>query len=593
MDNSDEQPPMRLKKIASLKLLLPWVSPHRRELMKAGLAIMLVAAALLLLGRGIAYLVDSGLSQGDLGLLNQAVAICIGVTVMLAAGSYFRAVLINRIAERIIADIRKAVFGHVLKLSPGWFEKTRSGDVISTLTSDTTLIQTVGASSLSMAMRNLLVLIGGVVLLVVTSPKLSLVILGVVPLVVIPVIVLGRELRKRSRVAQDKLAEVAVAAEETLSGIATVQAFGRGAYMEERFKSVAESSFEASIKRFVLRGLMSAIVILLVFSAVVFILWMGGQGLIAGEISAGELSSFIFYAALVAASVVTLSDLIGELQQVAGAAERISALLAEKPTITSPKSPTPLPQGGLSVSFDNVSFHYDSRPDVAALSDIDLEIKPSERVALVGPSGAGKSTMVGLILRLFDPSEGRVLVGDVDVRDVGLDELRGAIGFVPQETAFFSGTIKENICFGMSDIGDDAIREAATSAYADEFIEALPDGYDTFIGEKGVRLSGGERQRIAIARALLHNPSVLLLDEATSALDAHSEQAVQEAMASLMEGRTTIAIAHRLATVLGADRIVVIDEGRIIAIGEHDELLASCPLYHNLASLQLVAHEAS
>jgi len=578
-----------MKNLTPLKTLWPWIKPHRADVIKALGAIMLVAAALLSLGRGIAYLVDSGLGEGNAALLDRAVLICLGLTVMLAAGSYLRAVLINTVAERIIADIRKAVFRHTLGLSTAWFESHRTGDVISTLTVDTTLIQTVMASTLSMAMRNLLVLIGGVVMVVLTSPKLTLIIAAVIPLVVVPVIVLGRRLRAQSRIAQDTLATVSVEAEETLSAIHTVQAFGREATMAARFDAATDATYTASLKRLVLRGSMGGIVILLVFSAITFILWIGGQDLLAGEMSAGDLSAFVFYSALVASSVGALSDMAGELQRAAGAAERIAGLLDERSPLKEVEAPLPLPQGPLGITFEKVSFHYASRPDLPALSGLDLTIRPSERIALVGPSGAGKSTLISLILRLFDPVEGRVLIGGVDARETSLHDLRGVMGFVPQETALFSGTIAENILFGRPDAGFDAMRAASRRAHVDAFVATLPQGYDTPIGEKGIRLSGGQRQRLAIARAILRDPAILLLDEATSALDAQSEQVVQDALEALMKGRTTMVIAHRLSTVLNADRIIVLDKGRILAMGTHEELLATSELYHELASLQFIS----
>lgn len=579
----------RLARLAPLKALWPWIRPYRLDLVKALGAIMLVAAALLSLGRGIGYLVDSGLSKGDSRLLDQAVLICIGITVMLALGSYLRTVLINKVAERIIADIRKSVFRHTIGLSTGWFEQARIGDVISTLTVDTTTIQTVVASSLSMAMRNILVLTGGVVMVLLTSPKLTLIVFAVIPVVIVPVVLIGRRLRRQSRLAQDALAEVSVEAEETLTAISTVQAFAQGKFMQGRFDAATETSHDAAIRRLRLRGQMSGIVILLVFSAISFILWVGGKDLLSGQMTAGDLSSFVFYAALVASSVGALSDMAGELQRAAGAAERIAVLLDEVSTITDPAEAKSLPQGPLAVGFDQVGFSYPTRPDLPALTGINLDVRPSERVALVGPSGAGKSTMLGLILRLFDPVSGRVTIGGVDARQITIENLRGVMGLVPQETALFSGTIADNIRFGKPDADFGALREAAINANADGFIMDLPQGYDTPIGEKGVRLSGGQRQRIAIARALLRDPAILLLDEATSSLDAQSEQAVQHALTTLMQGRTTIVIAHRLATVLNADRIVVMNEGQIIDIGSHDELLTRCPLYHDLASLQLVA----
>ena len=591
MDKTDTTPKRAsLKSLQPLKHLWPWIKPHRQQLVWALLAILLVAASLLSLGRGIAYLVDSGLSKGDGNLLDRAVLICLGITVMLALGSYLRAVLINKVAERVIADIRKSLFRHVIGLSTAWFEKNRTGDVLSTISVDTTLIQTVVASSLSMAMRNILVLTGGITMVVLTSPKLTMIILGVIPLVIVPVVILGRKLRVQSKKAQDKLADVSVEAEEALTAIRTIHAFARQDTISTTFNHAAEESHNAAIKRLVLRGSMSGIVILLVFSAITFILWVGGKDLLSGEMSAGDLSAFVFYSALVASSVGALSDMSGELQRAAGAAERITALLSEDQTITDPLEPKTLPQGAIGIDFDGVSFAYASRSDQPVLHDINLNIRPTERIALVGPSGAGKSTLINLILRLNDPSQGAVMIGGVDARDAAIADLRGAMGLVPQETALFSGTIASNIAFGRPDASMEMIRNAAIKANADEFIKTMPQGYDTPVGEKGVRLSGGQRQRIAIARAVLRDPQILLLDEATSSLDAQSEQAVQSALEDLMQDRTTVVIAHRLSTVIGADRIVVMDQGRIVAEGRHDDLLNTSPLYHELASLQFLTN---
>lgn len=581
--------------LASVRIFWPWIRPHRKQILLAMLSILLVAVALLSLGRGIALLVDSGFGNGDNHYLNKGVLICVGITFFLALGSYLRTVLINRVAERVIADIRKAMYRHMMSLSTAWFEEKRTGDLISTFSTDTTMIQSILASSMSMAARNLILLLGGLIMVILTSPKLTLVILGVVPLVVIPLVVVGRMLRRQSRIAQDRIADLSVEVEESLSAIDDVLAFSRGEAMIKRFDAAAEASFTASRRRILLRGIMSGMVIFLVFGAITFILWLGGLDLLKGEMSAGELSAFVFYAALVATSVGALSDIGGEWQRLGGAAERIADLLTQTDRLQEPQNPIPFPAPSSSsgkdedyIRFENLRFSYPSRQNQQSLDGIDLTIRRGENVAIVGESGAGKTTILKMLLRLYDPDEGRITIGGVNLREMEMADLRRHIAVVPQMASLFSSSVYDNISFGLPDAPREAVYQAASEAFADDFIRALPHGYDTLIGEKGIQLSAGQRQRLAIARALLRDAPILLLDEATSSLDSASEQKVQAALARLMENRTTIAIAHRLSTVISADRIVVMDNGKIAAIGDHEALLATSPLYHHLASLQFM-----
>ena len=570
-----------------LRVFWPYLRPHKGRIVVAIMALTLVAAALLCMGRGLAYLVDEGLGKGDPALLDRAVLATALIAVVLAFGSFLRTTMVNKIGELVLADIRRAVFSHVMGLSASWFENNRTGDVLARITTDTTVVQTVMTSTLSMAARNLLLLVGGVVMVVLSSPKMSLVVMVVVPLVVLPLIILGRRLRVTSRLAQDRLADVAVEAEETVNAIHTVQAFGRERHMRDKFDHAVQHSLDAGLARVKLRGVLSGILIFLVFSGISVILWIGGQDLMAGRISPGDLSSFIFYAFLVASSTGFLSELAGDLQRAAGAAERIAHLLDTKAVMPQPASPQPLDLNSpVACRFDHVDFAYPSARGRPAVSGLDFTIAAGERVAIVGPSGAGKSTLFHLLLRFHDPLAGRISVAGVDIRDVAMAELRGHIGFVPQDAALFSSTVRDNIAFGCPDASHDMIVEAAQKAQADAFISALDGGYDALVGEKGVRLSGGQRQRIAIARAILRNPRLLLLDEATSALDAQSEAAVQHALENLMKNRTSLVIAHRLATVVQADRILLMDRGRIQAIGTHESLMVESALYRTLAELQ-------
>lgn len=583
-----QQPADNLFTTAALwRVFWPYLRPHRRRIIGAVISLLMVAGALLTMGRGIAYLVDEGLGRQDPALLDRAVIGTAVIALFLAAGSYLRTTLVNQIGESVLADIRQALFGHLLTLSPAWYETARTGDVLARLTTDTAIVQTVMTSTISMAARNVILLFGGLVMVVLSSPKMSLVVLVVVPMVVVPLIFLGRRLRRASRLSQDRLADVAVQAEETVTAIRTVQAFSRQDLMRERFDAAVASSLDAALARVRLRGWMSGIIIFLVFSGISAILWIGGQDLLAGRISAGDLSSFVFYAFLVAASTGFLSELAGELQRAAGAAERIAQALQASACLPLPAQPVPLSRDHeIACEFTEVDFAYPAGTSRPAVSAVDLTVRRGERVALVGPSGAGKSTLFHLLLRFYDPGAGQVRLCGQDLRTLDLADIRNFIGLVPQDPALFSTSIRDNIAFGRPDAGDDEIVAAARQAEAHDFIMELDNGYDTPVGEKGVRLSGGQRQRIAIARAILRDPGLLLLDEATSALDARSEAAVQAALEALMKDRTSVVIAHRLATVIRADRIFLLDGGKIVATGTHEQLITESPLYRHLADLQ-------
>ncbi len=561
--------------------------PYRWHILGAVVALMLTAAATLSIGVGLRLLIDRGLSAGDPALLDQALVVLLGVVAVIAFGTFLRYYLVTWLGERVVADIRTAVFDRVLTLNPGFFEVTKTGEILSRLTTDTTLIQTVIGSSASVALRNLLTLSGGLVMLFVTNAKLAGLVVLVVPLVVVPIMVFGRKVRRLSRASQDRISDVSAYAEEVLYGIRTVQAFTHEPVDRRLFGTATEAAFDTAIRRTRARAVLTAVVIMLVFGAIGVVLWAGGHDVLTGAITAGELTAFVFYAVIVASATGAVSEVMGDLQRAAGATERLVELLEtvpQVPVLASPR-PLPLPPQGR-VELRDVAFHYPSRPDRAALHGFSLAVEPGERVALVGPSGAGKSTVMQLILRFYDPHAGSVLVDGVDVREAAPADLRGRLGLVPQEPIIFSADALENIRYGRPNATDAEVRAAAEAAQALEFIERLPDGFHTFLGEKGVRLSGGQRQRIAIARALLRDPSILLLDEATSALDAESERLVQQALERLMAGRTSLVIAHRLATVVSADRIAVIDDGRLVATGPHAELLRTNPLYARLAELQ-------
>ena len=571
----------------SLGGLMHFLRPYRWQAIAAAFAVLFTSGSVLGIGSALRYLIDEGLSKGDPHLLDRAFVFLLGVTLLLAGASYSRFYLVSWIGERVVADIRRTLFGHVLKQDIAFFETTRTGELLSRLTTDTTLLQTVLSSSLSVAARNSLMLIGGLTLLVVTSFKLTGYVLLIVPAVVIPIVILGRKVRQLSRDSQARVADLSAQAEEQLGAIRTIQAMAIAPQALARFATTVLDAQNTALSRIRLRAFLTGLVIALVFGAVVFVLWVGGRDVLAGRISPGQLSSFVFYAVLVASASGAITDVVSDLQRAGGAGERILELLSTHPTITAPSKPAALPQpvaGGL--RFEHVRFFYPARPDTAALDGVDITIAPGERVAIVGPSGAGKTTMLQLLLRFYDPAEGRILIDGMDVRSFAPEAVRSVIGLVPQDPMIFSTNAWENIRLARADATDAEVLEAAEAAAAREFLEALPDGLNTFLGEKGVRLSGGQRQRIAIARAFVRNPGILLLDEATSALDSENETRVQQALARLMQNRTTLIVAHRLATVQHADRILVLDNGKIQAMGTHRELLQSSPLYARLASLQ-------
>lgn len=582
----NEEDRAKSKRIGALAELWPFIRPYRWMLGFAFVALTMTAMVSLVLPIAVRRVVDN-FQSGLTPLLNQYFTAAILIVALLALGAGLRYYLVTRLGERVVADIRKAVFDRMVGMSPAFFENIMTGEVLSRITTDTTLVLSVIGSSVSVALRNVFVCFGGLVLLLLTSPKLTGLVLLIVPFVIVPIVVLGRRLRTLGRENQDWIANSSGSASEALLSVQTVQAFTQEHTTRAKFSDVTEKSFDSAKRRILTRAVMTMIVIFLIFSGVVGVLWVGATDVGAGEMSIGELVQFVIYAIMVAGAVGALTEIWSELQRAAGATERLVELLTAIDTVKDPQTATPSPDmSKTAITFDDVTFFYPSRPKTAALSEVSLSIKPGETVALVGPSGAGKSTIIQMLLRFYDPKQGGIRMGDTDLRDMNRADFRTQIALVPQDAVIFADTARENIRFGRPDATDAEVEAAAQAAAAHEFLSALPDGYDTYVGERGVMLSGGQKQRIAIARAILRNAPILLLDEATSALDAESERLVQQAVDRLSADRTTLIVAHRLATVKKADRIVVFDEGKIVAQGTHDELVAEGGLYARLAKLQ-------
>jgi ATP-binding cassette subfamily B protein len=584
-DLATERPKGRSLK--PLRSLWPYLRKYLATLALAIVALLIASAAMLSIPIAFRDLIDRGMAAQDAETINTYFVAFLAAAAAFGIFAALRFYFVTWLGERVVADMRSDIYRRVVRMDPTFFEVTRTGEVLSRLTTDTTLVQSIAGVNLSMTLRSIIQLIGALVLLIATSPSLAGMILLLIPLVIVPMIVVGRKLRTLSRQSQDKIADTSGLAGETLNAIQTVQAFTLEKLHSERYSKAVEDSFHVAIRRSRVRAAMTAVGTMMIFGAVTFVLWQGAHRVLDNEMTAGELSQFLIYAVYVAISAATLSEMWGEVQRAAGAMERLVELNTATPAIVAPPNPREFPTPPVGrISFDNVSFRYPSRPESKALDRFSLVIEPGENVAFVGPSGAGKSTTFQLLLRFYDPASGSITIDGVDISQARPEDVRARIGLVPQDTVLFGATARENIRYGRPGATDAEIEAAARAAGADEFLRELPQGYDTFLGEKGTRLSGGQRQRIAIARALLKDPPILLLDEATSSLDAESERYVQEALERLMQQRTTIVIAHRLATILKADRIVVLEQGRIIDIGTHAQLLESNELYARLAALQ-------
>ena len=578
---------------SSTSLLLKsasFLKPYKKQIAIAAVALVFTAALTLGLVQYVRIIVDSGFVEGSTEALNTAVLGFFLIAIFQAIGTFARFYWVSWLGERVTADIRMAVYAHIIHLHPGYFEDNLSGEIQSRITTDTTLIQSVIGSSASIALRNILMMLGGTIFLFITNPKLTSVVMICIPLVIGPILYFGKKVRLLSRSSQDEIANVGAYVGETIQQIKTVQAYNHQSHDDKQFSDHVETAFNVALRRIMMRSFLITIVITLVFGALAVMIWVGGQDVINGTMSAGELTAFVAYAVIVASAVGAISQVISELQRAAGAMERLMELLEAVNEIEAPEEPRQLNGNfkGL-LTLTDVSFAYSSRPENPALDGVTLQIRSGESVALVGPSGAGKSTLFDLVLRFYDPQSGSIELDGVDIRELDPQELRSNIAIVSQQPTMFTGNVWENIRYGRPDASDEEVRNAAESAYASEFIDKLPEGYDSYLGEAGIRLSGGQKQRIAIARAILKDPEILLLDEATSALDAESERKVQMALEKLMANRTSLVIAHRLATVMNVSKIAVLDSGKLIAQGSHKELLLESKLYANLAKLQFSA----
>ncbi|TMX32664.1 ABC transporter ATP-binding protein [Vibrio sp. Hep-1b-8] len=575
------------KNLSILLELMTFIRPYKLKVAAALIALVFTASLTLAVGQGVRVLIDQGFAQQSIEELNSAIVFILLITLLISVGTFFRFYLVSSVGERVSADIRLAVFNHVITLHPSYFETNGSGDIMSRITTDTTLLQSIIGSSFSMAMRSALMCVGAIIMLFATNIKLTLIVLASVPFILVPILFYGRKVRALSRQSQDSMADVGSYAGEAIEQIKTVQSYSRESQETAFFANQVERAYSIGRKRVKQRAILISGVIVIVFSAISGMLWVGGSDVINGAMSAGDLAAFVFYAIMVASSLATISEVMGELQRAAGATERLIEILQVESHITAPAETKRIPaQLSADVTFEAVNFHYPSRPDQAALSQLNLAVEEGKVLALVGPSGAGKTTLFELLQRFYDPQSGRVTLGGVDVRDFTPSDLRQRMALVPQQPALFSHDVFHNIRYGNPQATDEQVIAAAKQAHAHEFIVDLPQGYNSFLGERGVRLSGGQRQRIAIARAILKDPNILLLDEATSALDSESEHHVQRALEELMQGRTTIIIAHRLSTIKHADKIAVLDQGKLVDVGNHDSLMKSCELYQRLVELQ-------